>query len=1170
MKKHLLILILGLYISTTIAQTNVPAGNVSGTWTLSGSPYKIQGTIHILNDSTLTIEPGVIVDFQGPYKLNVQGKLIAIGTATDTIIFTTSIPQITIPPNPTPQEDTTHWRGIVFNNTLITNDTSKIIYCKVQFVQGTNFTPNEGGIYFNNFSNAIISKSHITNCAGLAGGFGFQGAAINCTNGSSPIISYNKISNNPSTGIRCHNTSSNPTIMYNEISNNLGTGIYCSSSNSPIIFYNTISNNSKIFMSSYGGGIYCSHSTPIISNNIISNNSATYGGGIACYDYSTPIISNNVISNNSANYGGGICFDNTNSNVNPSIYNTIIWGNTANNLGSQVFLGDEENDPDFYFCDVQGGSAAFELNGNVYTGIYQNNINADPLYVGASGGSGTGYDGTIADWSLQNNSPCIDEGNPSGTYPALDIAGNPRVIVCLIDIGAYEFQNGIPVVITLSISQPILCNGAATGEITSVVANVSSSFTYLWSNGQTTANISGLVAGSYSLTVSETTGCSFTKSISLPQPTATLVDAGIDKTVICNGIVQLEAQAKWITLNSGTTSQLRSVYFLNQDTGIVVGSQGVILKTIDGGVSWIENIHLTYNDLHSVYFTNTNTGYIVGDYGIILKTFDGGTNWITLQASGANYNLNSVYFTDANIGYASGGPNSGGSGTILKTVDGGANWLTLTSGTTNFLNSIYFTDANTGYTVGNNGTILKTTDGGTNWIPQINGTNFHLNSVYFTSADTGYIVGFNQAMLKTINGGTNWIPNNFGTGYNFHSVYFSDSNTGYACGSGNNYGAILKTSNGGTSWNEVSSGTTYVLNSIHFPTSSAGYAAGNNGTILKSSFGSSYSGTGVSSYSWVPAAELDNSTIANPITTVNSNQTYTVTITTTIGCISTDSLTVTIIPMDAIEICIVGVDSANKNMIAWNKPTSTAIDSFYIFRETNITNNYQKIGAVSYDSMSIFIDVNSYPNVQSNKYKLSIKDKCGLESNTSDSHKTMHLSINQGQGTVWNLIWDPYQGFTVSTYNIYRGTGPENMQLIGTSSGSNTQYSDLTAPTGYVYYQVEVVSPNSCNPTRSYNSSRSNIASNNVNSIFENNDEADLLSIYPNPAQDKINITSSIPDVLKQSLVSICNIQGEQIMEYQYQNTDIIKLDIKELSKGIYFIKLKTKKNIIFKKFIKQ
>ena len=69
------------------AQTSIPAGNVSGTWTLAGSPYQINGEITIPNASTLTIEPGVLVEFQGHYKLNVQGRLLAVATVADTITF---------------------------------------------------------------------------------------------------------------------------------------------------------------------------------------------------------------------------------------------------------------------------------------------------------------------------------------------------------------------------------------------------------------------------------------------------------------------------------------------------------------------------------------------------------------------------------------------------------------------------------------------------------------------------------------------------------------------------------------------------------------------------------------------------------------------------------------------------------------------------------------------------------------------------------------------------------------------------------------------------------------------------------------------------------------------------------------------------------------------------
>ncbi|MEJ2105036.1 MAG: hypothetical protein P8X47_10735, partial [Ignavibacteriaceae bacterium] len=70
------------------AQTIVPPGNISGTWTMAGSPYQIQGDITIPNLETLTIEPGVSVIFEGYYTLNVQGQLLAIGDETGIITFT--------------------------------------------------------------------------------------------------------------------------------------------------------------------------------------------------------------------------------------------------------------------------------------------------------------------------------------------------------------------------------------------------------------------------------------------------------------------------------------------------------------------------------------------------------------------------------------------------------------------------------------------------------------------------------------------------------------------------------------------------------------------------------------------------------------------------------------------------------------------------------------------------------------------------------------------------------------------------------------------------------------------------------------------------------------------------------------------------------------------------
>lgn len=89
----------------------------------------------------------------------------------------------------------------------------------------------------------------------------------------------------------------------------------------------------------YGGGIYCSGTTPVIKSNIIGLNASNYdGGGICCYKAS-PEITNNVIQLNSSNggsgYGGGgiSCTDSSHA----VIKNNLIDENNAKNVGGAIF-----------------------------------------------------------------------------------------------------------------------------------------------------------------------------------------------------------------------------------------------------------------------------------------------------------------------------------------------------------------------------------------------------------------------------------------------------------------------------------------------------------------------------------------------------------------------------------------------------------------------------------------------------------------------------------------------------------------------------------------------------------------------------------------------------------------------------------------------------------------
>jgi len=199
-------------------------------------------------------------------------------------------------------------------------------------------------------------------------------------------------------GVLCANLNNSNTITNNTISGNSATyggGILCYQS-SPAITNNTISGNSA----SDGGGIYCYYSSPTITNNTISGNSASDSGGISC-DNSSPTITNNTISGNSASNGGGIyCYYSS-----PAIItNNTISGNSAVDSGG-IYC--ENSSPTITNNTISGNSASNHCGGifcdNSSPAITNNTI------TGNSAGDGGG-----GIYCYKNSSPAITNNTISG------------------------------------------------------------------------------------------------------------------------------------------------------------------------------------------------------------------------------------------------------------------------------------------------------------------------------------------------------------------------------------------------------------------------------------------------------------------------------------------------------------------------------------------------------------------------------------------------------------------------------------------------------------------------------------------------------------------------------------------------------------------------------------
>jgi hypothetical protein len=144
-------------------------------------------------------------------------------------------------------------------------------------------------------------------------------------------------------GIRIQNSS--PTISGNIITNNTagdGGGGISSSFGSPVVQGNTITNNGQVpgWSGGVGGGgvsIGGASSAQLLNNTISGNSwSTASGGGVSLFAAGTPLLKNNLITNNTAySQGGGVAMFNYSD---ATIVQNVITGNSAANGGGIYWL----------------------------------------------------------------------------------------------------------------------------------------------------------------------------------------------------------------------------------------------------------------------------------------------------------------------------------------------------------------------------------------------------------------------------------------------------------------------------------------------------------------------------------------------------------------------------------------------------------------------------------------------------------------------------------------------------------------------------------------------------------------------------------------------------------------------------------------------------------------
>jgi photosystem II stability/assembly factor-like uncharacterized protein len=291
---------------------------------------------------------------------------------------------------------------------------------------------------------------------------------------------------------------------------------------------------------------------------------------------------------------------------------------------------------------------------------------------------------------------------------------------------------------------------------------------------------------------------------------------------------------------------LRGVTFADSSNGWVVGEQGRIYATADGGVTWFAQASGTTAGLNRVQFVGPTLGWVVGAGGTILRTTDGGSVWTTLS-SGTTVELTRLSFVSRTTGWV-----VGGDGTILKTTDGGATWVPQESASANTLGAVSFATGQAGWVDGN-GEILSTTDGGETWLHQpsefmsFTGIRHvaHFTDARFLSETRGTFVGFQNGgdvIFTTSDGGASWtIVQMHGNFAQWRGVSAGDASHLWAVGSIGlfdvNQASIAASSDGGFTWVDQSAPTGEPLNGVWFVSARTGWAVGENGTILRTQNG---------------------------------------------------------------------------------------------------------------------------------------------------------------------------------------------------------------------------------------------------------------------------------------------------------------------------------------------
>ncbi|OFY94913.1 MAG: hypothetical protein A2309_02255 [Bacteroidetes bacterium RIFOXYB2_FULL_35_7] len=698
-------------------------------------------------------------------------------------------------------------------------------------------------------------------------------------------------------------------------------------------------------------------------------------------------------------------------------------------------------------------------------------------------------------------------------------------------------------------------------------------YSYFWSNGAQTQDVTDLTAGTHTVTVTDHNNCNVVHLVTISQPPSFLTVGGIVTNVSCNGMSDGEVL---ITVTGGLSSY--TINWSNDSTGLTNTNLVAGIYTVT--VSDQNNCH----DTVDFQIVEPAALAVIPTVSNPLCFFDvnGAVN-ITVSGGTQNYsytweNNGSIISTNEDIANLA-------SGVYYLTIQDANNCLLADSFTLSQPPALQISSAITSVTCkgGSDGAVQATISGGTGIYIQYFWYNSQNQVVGVMPSVSGLQAG-NYSFSVTDNNNCVLTENFTITEPGIQTNFFISHLTCNGAGNGaidllvsNDTSAHLFLWSNNAVTEDITNidagmySITVTYNSICSIIDSVLISEPPPGSLtIQSSHGFEVCGfsgltltaqAGFVSYLWSTGATTQQLAVSDTgfysVIGRDVNQ-----------CIFTDTVYISLrTAPDTQIICMATVDtSSQKNVLIWTPDNDPAIVYYNIYKETETPDDFVVAGTVSSLNAGYFSDNASSPAINNERYKITAVDSCENESDLSTAHKTIFLDISSTvPANSLAIGWfDTYEGFDYSQYEIYRSADSSPFETIDVLSYMTLSYTDYNVPANAlnVCYRVAAImsSGNCTTGTHSYSKSFSNNACYEFPNTINKYEWEEGLDISPNPLTTEATIRIKNYDNETYSLI-VKDITGKTVSIIENIKDGAFIFQKNNLLSGMYFLELRGVKN---------